>query len=61
MLSFIPFVLLSGPLGGYLLGDYLSRSLHLRQAVQVCVISGLLAGIYEAVRILRLVIRISKG
>jgi len=59
MLSFIPFVLAAGPFAGYLLGEYLQKRFALASYVSSVTISiGLITGIIETIRIIRLVYRI---
>lgn len=59
MISFIPVVLVAGPLSGYLIGAYLEKKFALSSTVLfISIIIGFIASITEAVRIIRLVLRI---
>jgi hypothetical protein len=59
MISFIPFALAAGPLGGYFLGSYLEKRFALGHYVSLITISiGLLTGIIETVRIIKSVYKI---
>lgn len=61
MLSFVPFVLALGPFAGYLAGSLLKEKFGLSEYVTYLFMAlGLFAGIKEAVRIIRLVIKIEK-
>lgn len=59
--TFIPFMLAAGPLSGYFIGEFLQRKFNLSShIVLVSVVFGFLAGIMEAVRILRIIARMNK-
>jgi F0F1-type ATP synthase assembly protein I len=61
MLSFIPFVLAGGPLGGWFLGEFLQKKFNLSVYVTyICILIGVAAGIREVIRIIRLVIKIDR-
>ena len=61
LVSFIPFILLGAPLTGYIIGDLLVKKLGLPgYAIVILVALGLLAGIRETVRIIKLCIRSSQ-
>jgi hypothetical protein len=54
LLSFIPFVLASGPLAGYFLGDFLVKKLGLPQYIlYISITAGFLASIHETIRIIK--------
>ncbi len=56
MLSFIPFILLTGPLAGYYVGQYLEKKLNfVPYTTSVTVAIGLIASVSETVRIIKLV------
>lgn len=58
MLSFIPMVLVSGPLAGFLLGKWLDLRFHTGQGcTAILVILGFIAGARECYRIIRKVSR----
>jgi len=60
-LSYIPVALLTGPLAGYVVGDYLTKRFGIAPvAVPICAAVGTAAGITETVRIIRLVLRLEK-
>ena len=61
ILSFIPFVLAGGVLGGYLMGDYLGKkSFFISFAMPICIGIGILVSILEVVRIIKLAVKIDK-
>lgn len=62
MISFIPFVLISGPLGGFIIGEYLKVRFGLGYyAVYVFVFLGFATSLFEIVRIIRLLTRMDKS
>ena len=61
LVSFIPFILLGAPLTGYIIGDLLVKKFGFPGYINVILIAvGLLAGIREAARIIKLCIRNSQ-
>ena len=63
LLSFLPFVLASGPCAGYFLGEFISHLFKIKSYV-VIVISiaiGSAVSIREAVRIIAKVMRLDRG
>lgn len=57
-LAIIPIILVSGPLGGYLIGDLLVRKFHLPGYLTVVfIILGFIASIRETVKIIRLALK----
>lgn len=53
IVSFIPFILVSGPLAGYLLGDFLRNKFKLDHNItSILVIIGLIASIWETIAII---------
>lgn len=59
---FIPFILAGGPLVGYFAGSYLqSRFYPNVRWTLIFVLVGLLAGTFETIRIIRLMIKLEKG
>ena len=61
LVTFIPFVLLGAPLTGYIIGDLLIKKLGLPgYTIIILVALGLLAGIRETVRIIKLCIQSSQ-
>jgi len=60
MVSFIPLVLISGPLAGYIAGDFLARRLSLPFLRLTLIAIGAIAGIIEAFKIVRLVLKLDK-
>lgn len=62
LISFIPFILAIGPLAGYAAGDYLKRRFGLNDTVVILFIAiGIIFGIRETVKIIRMLIRIDKS
>ena len=60
-ISFIPIMLAAGPLGLFFAGDYLQKKFHLPQYFLLIFIGlGFLIAIRETIRIIRLVLKISK-
>ena len=61
MISYIPLMLAVSPLAGFFLGDYLQKRFNLPFYVLIiCVGVGIVVGIRESIRIIRLVSRIDK-
>lgn len=61
MISYIPIMLAAGPLAGFFLGDYLQEKFSLPfYFVIICAGAGIVLGIRESVRIIRLVLKIDK-
>lgn len=60
LISFIPLMLAASPLAGFFLGDFLLKKFHLPKYTLLLLISlGFISGIYESVRIIRLVLKIN--
>ena len=58
LLSFLPFVLVSGPLAGFFLGSYLEHKFGLPAYVSIVLITiGFGASLKEAIRVVRLALR----
>ncbi len=58
LLAIIPIILGAGPLAGYVIGDVLVKKLHLPSLViPICVILGLVAGIQETVKIIKIALK----
>jgi len=60
MVSFIPLVLLSGPIAGYLAGDFLADKLSMPALRLACLGIGTIAAVFEAFKIIRLVLKLNK-
>ena len=59
MISYIPIMLAAAPLGSFFLGEYLQKKFHLPFYFLVfCVALGVIIGIKESIRIIRLVLEI---
>jgi len=59
--SFIPLVLLSGPVSGYLLADYLiSKFSFSYHTLYICMLVGLAASVLEVVRIIKFIMVVDK-
>ena len=55
LLSFLPFVLVAGPMGGFFLGNYLEHKFGMPAYVSIVLITiGFVASIRETVRIVRI-------
>jgi hypothetical protein len=58
LLSFIPIILAAGPLGGYILGDFLEKRFHLPVYTQaICIALGIIGSVRETVRIIKIALR----
>jgi hypothetical protein len=61
LLAIIPIVLGTGPLAGWLIGDILVKKAHLPSlTMPICVILGLVAGVQETVKIIRIALNNTK-
>ncbi len=61
LITFIPFVMISGPIAGYYIGMYLKNVFGFRDAAfNICIVVGCIAGMYETVRLIRKIIKIGK-
>jgi len=61
MISYIPIMLAVSPLAGFFLGEYLQKKFNLPFYVLIiCIGVGIVVGIRESIRIIRLVSRIDK-
>jgi len=59
MLLFIPLILVSGPLSGYFIGDYLVKKVHLPAFVLfICIVIGFVAAFAEMIRIIKMALRV---
>ena len=54
----MPVVLFSGPLAGYVLGDYFAKKIGISYFLFIMIGIGILASAVEAVRIIRFVLKI---
>jgi hypothetical protein len=62
MVSFIPIILVTGPLAGYFIADFLGKKFGLAAyASLICIGIGLIVSIREVVRIIRMIYKIDKG
>lgn len=62
MLSFIPFILPTGPLAGFFTGQYLEKKFNFTPYTTAVTVSiGLIASLYETIRIIKLVYDINKN
>jgi F0F1-type ATP synthase assembly protein I len=58
LLSFLPFVLVAGPMAGFFLGSYLERRFGLPAYTSIMLVAvGFAASVRETVRIVRLALR----
>jgi hypothetical protein len=61
LVSFLPFVLVVGPVGGYFIGDYLQKRFSLNRYFTLIIIAvGFIFSLRETVRIIKLVIFIDR-
>ena len=61
LLSFLPFVLVSGPLVAYLLGNYLEKRFGLPSYISLVFITiGFIVSVMETVKIIRFALRTEK-
>jgi len=61
LLSFLPFVLVAGPLGGYILGNYLEKRFGLPAYVSaICITAGFIASLKETIRIVKITLKADK-
>jgi len=59
--SFIPLTLVSGPLGGYFLGNYLEKRFSWgAHTTLILVLAGLVGSIFETIRIINAMIKVDK-
>jgi hypothetical protein len=59
--TFIPFVLISGPIGGYLVGEFLRQKFCLgRNTILICIAIGAVASFLETFRIIRAMVKVDK-
>lgn len=62
LVSYIPFVLASSPIAGYFLGEYINRRfITNRYTTSVFAIIGLLAGLWETFRVIRVIAKLGKS
>jgi hypothetical protein len=62
LLSFIPVVMATGPLGGYFLADYLEKKFGLPDFTSViCIIVGFVASTRETIKIIKLALKAEAG
>ena len=58
LLSFLPFVMVAGPLGGFYLGNYLEKRFGLPGYVSIALIAvGFIGSFREAVRVIKIAIK----
>jgi len=58
LLSFLPFVLVAGPIAGYILGSYLEHKFSLPAYMSIIFMTiGFLASLKEAVRIVKIALK----
>ncbi len=58
LLSFLPFVMAAGPLGGYLMGELLQKKLGLPPiTMAICIILGFLGSAVETVKVIKMALR----
>lgn len=61
LIVFIPFMLATGPVAGFFVGDYLHKKFSLGVYVIFLAITiGFLSGFYETIRIIKLVTKVEK-
>ena len=58
LLSFLPFVLVAGPMAGYFLGNYLEKKFGLPVYVSIVLVTiGFIASLKESIRIIRMALK----
>ena len=58
LLSFLPFVLVAGPMAGYFLGNYLEKKFGLPVYVSIVLVTiGFIASFKETIRIVKIALR----
>lgn len=58
LLSFLPFVLVAGPMAGFLLGNYLEKKLGLPSWVSIALITvGFIGSLRETIRVVKIALR----
>ena len=58
LLSFLPFVLVAGPLGGFYLGSFLEKKFGLSHHVSIALITvGFIGSLTETVKVIRLALK----
>ena len=61
LLSFLPFILVAGPMAGYMLGDYLEKRFNLGSYVSAIFITlGFIGSARETIRIVKLALQTEK-
>ena len=61
LLIFIPFILVAGPLGGYIAGDYLEKRFALPSYLPITLAAiGFIASVGETIRIIRIALKTDK-
>jgi hypothetical protein len=61
LVSYIPVVLATGPIGGYFLGEYVNRRfITNKHTTLFFALIGLLAGLSETFRVIRAIIKLGK-
>jgi len=61
LLSFIPFILVSGPFAAYFLGDFLEKRFRSPHYISVIlIVIGFAASIKETIRVIRIALRSEK-
>ena len=61
LISFIPLLLVAGPLAGYFTGDYLEKKLHWpASTLLIAILLGFIASIAEIVRIVKFCLKEDK-
>lgn len=62
ILSFVPFVLIAGPLAGYIAGSFLEyKFIHIRYLSLIFTFAGFIAAIMEVIELIRLAMKNEKG
>ena len=61
LLSFIPFILIAGPMAGYLAGDWLAKRFGLPQFTAVLLSGiGFIGSVRETIRVIRIALKTDK-
>jgi len=61
LLSSLPFILASGPMGGYFIGDYITRRFNLGIYVTfIFIVVGFIGSLIETIKVIRMLIKIDR-
>ncbi len=62
LLLYVPIILFTGPLLGYIIGDYLVNKFHFAEIVlYILMVIGFVSGVFETYRIIRYAFKVEKN